>query len=74
MQQVQESGGAGSGSETLGLTMLAFAALPVVAALLVLMVSRATRIRCRRAAVVAAAVLFFGGLASFLLASLLAMA
>ena len=74
MQQVQESGDTGNGSAGLGITMLVLAALPVITALLVLAIGLIARVQLRRAGHIAAAVLFFGGMASFLFASLLAVA
>lgn len=73
MQQIQESGDAGNGSAGLGTIMLALAALPVIAALLVLSIGLIARVQPRKAGHFAAATLFTCGMASFLFASLLAM-
>ncbi|MFG2785949.1 MULTISPECIES: hypothetical protein [Streptomyces] len=74
MQQVEESGGAGTGSVGLGITMLTLAALPLVASALVLTYGLTARMEVHRIVQIAAAALFFGGLVSFLFAMLLAMA
>ncbi|MFF7564910.1 hypothetical protein [Streptomyces pseudovenezuelae] len=74
MQRVEESGGTGTGSVGLGITMLAFAALPLVASALVLTYGLTARMEVHRMVQIAAAALFFGGLVSFLFAVLLAMA
>ncbi|WP_329266875.1 hypothetical protein [Streptomyces sp. NBC_01451] len=74
IQQVQESGDAQSGSVGLGIAMLVLAALPVVTSLLMVTVGLIIRLQLRKIVHFAAATLFFGGLASFLFAALLAMA
>ncbi|MGA5700025.1 hypothetical protein [Peterkaempfera bronchialis] len=74
VQQVQESGHTGDGSVGLGVTMLAMAALPVVAALSVLAFGRVAGVPPRRVRLFSVAALLLCGVASFLFASLLAMA
>ncbi|MFI8235435.1 hypothetical protein ACIGDI_42300 [Streptomyces sp. NPDC085900] len=73
MQQVEESG-TKAGSAALGISMLALAALPVVAALLALGCGLTARVEVNKIVQISAAALFFAGLVSFLFAMLLAMA
>ncbi|MEU8652671.1 hypothetical protein [Streptomyces sp. NPDC048737] len=74
MQQIEESGGLGTRSVGLGITMLALAALPLVASALVLTYGLTARMEVHKMVQITAAALFFGGLVSFLFAVLLAMA